>query len=155
MNLDASVPTLHDGPVDQVLGVADGWNVEETITLAKRLDGLGCEFIDVSSGGLLPEQKIITGPGYQVGFAAAVKAEVEMKVIAVGRITEPVQAESILQENQADMIGLARAILYNPRWPWAATIALGAEVQYAKQYQRAHPKTWAHPGAALPGNVIE
>ncbi len=150
-------------PDDRPLGVRvsatdwvdGGWDVDDTIVLAKRLDSLGCDFIDVSSGGLMPDQKIITGPGYQTRFAAAVKANVEMKVITVGQITEPRQAEEILRTNQADLIGVARIMLFNPHWPWKAAFELGADVWYPKQYERAHPDRWGHPGASAPGNVIE
>jgi 2,4-dienoyl-CoA reductase-like NADH-dependent reductase (Old Yellow Enzyme family) len=150
-------------PSDKPLGVRvsatdwveDGWDVEQTIALAKRLDLLGCDFMDVSSGGLVPEQKITAAPGYQVPLAAAIKAEVDMKIIAVGMITEPAHAEEILQKGQADMIGLARVILYNPRWPWMAAHELGAEATYPNQYARANPKGWGHPGVALPGNVMK
>lgn len=80
---------------DWIMG---GWTVDQSIALAKQLDELGCDFIDVSSGGLAPQQKVETGPGYQIGFAAAVKAAVhKMKVTAVGQITEPRQAETILR----------------------------------------------------------
>ena len=113
---------------------------------------MGCDFIDVSSGGLSPLQQIETGPGYQTGFAAAIKAEVTMKVITVGQITEPRQAETILRTGQADMIGLARIMLFNPRWPWLAAMELGAEADYARQYERAHPSKWAIAGASAPGN---
>jgi 2,4-dienoyl-CoA reductase-like NADH-dependent reductase (Old Yellow Enzyme family) len=103
----------------------------------------------------VPEQKIESGPGFQVGFATAVKAEVKMKVIAVGQITTPGQAEAILQADQADMIGFARIMLYNPRWPWVAAYELGADISYPKQYERAHPDRMHHSGVADPGNVIE
>ena len=134
---------------DWVLG---GWDLESSIVFAKRLDAMGCDFIDVSSGGLSPEQKIETGPGYQTGFAAAIKAGVTMKVITVGQITEARQAETILRTGQADLIGLARIMLYNPRWPWVAAQELGAEADYARQYERAHPSRWAIPGVSAPGN---
>lgn len=132
--------------------VTGGWDLASSVEFAKRLDAMGCDFIDVSSGGLSPDQKIESGPGYQVGFAARIKDVVKMKVIAVGQITEARQAETILRTGQADMIGLARIMLYNPRWPWAAAQELGAEAVYAKQYERAHPSRWAIPGASAPGN---
>jgi 2,4-dienoyl-CoA reductase-like NADH-dependent reductase (Old Yellow Enzyme family) len=134
--------------------VPGGWDLESSIVFAKRLDAMGCDFIDVSSGGLSPEQKIETGPGYQTGFAAAIKSEVTMKVVAVGQITEARQAETILRTGQADMIGLARAMLYNPRWTWAAAQELGACAHYPRQYERAHPSRWAIPGVSAPGNQI-
>ena len=147
-------------PDDSPLGVrisatdwiAGGWTLDQSIVLAKRLDELGCDFIDVSTGGLAPQQEVETGPGYQIGFAAAVKQAVKMKVTAVGQITEPRQAETILRSGQADMIGLARIALYNPRWPWAAAHELGIQLPYPQQYERAHPSRWSIPGASSPGN---
>ena len=132
--------------------VSGGWDLESSVIFAKRLDEMGCDFIDVSSGGLSPDQKIESGPGYQTGFAARIKSEVKMKVITVGQITEARQAETILRTGQADMIGLARIMLFNPRWPWQAAQELGADAIYAKQYERAHPSRWAIPGVSAPGN---
>ncbi|HEC0958210.1 TPA: tRNA-dihydrouridine synthase, partial [Klebsiella pneumoniae] len=97
-------------------------------------------FLHVSSGGLDERQKISVGPGYQVPFAAAIKAKVRMPVIAVGMITEPEQAESILRHRHADAIALARGILYDPRWPWHAAAALGDSVVPAAQYLRCEPR---------------
>tara|TARA_R110002110_G_scaffold58581_1_gene166502 strand:- start:1506 stop:2651 length:1146 start_codon:yes stop_codon:yes gene_type:complete len=147
-------------PEDKPLGirisasdwVTGGWDIESSVIFARRLDEMGCDFIDVSSGGLSPDQKIESGPGYQTGFAARIKSEVKMKVITVGQITEARQAETILRTGQADMIGLARIMLFNPRWPWLAAQELGAEAIYAKQYERAHPSRWAIPGVSAPGN---
>jgi len=133
--------------------IAGGWTVDQSITLAKQLDELGCDFIDVSTGGLAPQQQVETGPGYQIGFAAAIKNAIKnMKVTAVGQITEPRQAETILRSGQADMIGLARIALYNPRWPWVAAHELGIELDYPNQYERANPKRWSIPGVSSPGN---
>lgn len=132
--------------------VAGGWDLDSSVEFARRLDAMGCDFIDVSSGGLSPEQKIESGPGYQTGFAARIKAAVKMKVITVGQITDPRQAETILRTGQADMIGLARIMLFNPRWPWLAAHELGADAFYTRQYERAHPSRWAIPGASAPGN---
>ncbi len=149
-------------PADKPLGmrvsatdwVAGGWTLEETVQFARELDALGCDFMDVSSGGLSGEQQIETGPGYQTGFAAAVKAAVRMRIIAVGQVSNPHQAETILRTGQADMIGLARPMLYNPRWPWMAAEELGAKAFYPPQYERAQPGKWRLPGASAPGNVL-
>ncbi|WKE67441.1 NADH:flavin oxidoreductase/NADH oxidase [Gallaecimonas kandeliae] len=119
--------------------VEGGWDLEQSIELAKVLDERGCDFIHVSSGGLSPIQQIPVGPNYQVPQAQAIKAQVKMPVIAVGLITEPAQAEAILQEGRADAVALARGILFDPRWPWHAAAALGAKVKVAPQYQRAEP----------------
>ena len=122
--------------------VPGGWDQEQSETLAMILESRGCHFLHVSSAGLDERQKIEVSPGYQVPFAAAIKAKVQrMPVIAVGLITEPEQAESILRHNYADAIGLARGILYDPRWPWHAAAALGDSVVAAPQYLRCEPRT--------------
>jgi 2,4-dienoyl-CoA reductase-like NADH-dependent reductase (Old Yellow Enzyme family) len=120
--------------------VEGGWDLESTIAFAKALEALGCAAIHVSSGGVSPLQKITLGPGYQVPFAAAVKAAVAVPVIAVGMITEAEQAEAILVEGQADAVAMARAMLYDPRWPWHAAAKLGARVTAPKQYWRSQPR---------------
>ena len=123
--------------------VEGGWDLAQSIALAKALDARGCHYIHVSSGGLHPAQRIAVAPGYQVPFAEAIKREVAMPVIAVGLITEPQQAEDILVQGRADAIGLARAILYDPRWPWHAAAALGEEIAIAPQYLRSAPREHA------------
>ena len=101
-----------DKPIGYRVSATDwidgGWTVEETVSFARQLDTMGCDFIDVSSGGLDPQQDIETGPAYQTAFAAAVKSAVQMKVVTVGQITSPQQAESILRTGMADLIGVAR-----------------------------------------------
>jgi 2,4-dienoyl-CoA reductase-like NADH-dependent reductase (Old Yellow Enzyme family) len=133
--------------------VEGGWDLAQTIEFARALEARGCDFIDVSSGGLSGEQRIAVGPGYQTPFAAAIKAAVKMKVIAVGLITDPHQAEAILREGRADMIGLARAMLYDPRWPWHAAQALGVDLAYPRQYERGHPSRATGAGINAPGNA--
>jgi 2,4-dienoyl-CoA reductase-like NADH-dependent reductase (Old Yellow Enzyme family) len=120
--------------------VEGGWDLESTITFAKALQAIGCAAIHVSSGGVSPLQKIPLGPGYQAPFAAAVKAAVNIPVIAVGLITEAEQAEAILMEGQADAVALARAMLYDPHWPWHAAARLGAQVVAPRQYWRSQPR---------------
>jgi len=121
--------------------VDGGWDIEQSTTLAQILDLCGCQFLHVSSGGLDARQKIALEPGYQVPFAAAIKAaKVRMPVIAVGLITDPAQAESILRHNHADAVALARGILYEPRWPWHAAAALGDSITPAPQYLRCEPR---------------
>ncbi|MCU5775385.1 NADH:flavin oxidoreductase/NADH oxidase [Erwiniaceae bacterium BAC15a-03b] len=119
--------------------VEGGWDLQQSIALSKALEAMGCDYIHVSSGGLSPQQKISIGPGYQVPFAQAIKQQVAIPVIAVGLITQPEQAEAILQEGQADAIALARAMLYDPRWPWHAAAQLGAKVSAPPQYWRSEP----------------
>ena len=119
--------------------VADGLDIEQTVELARALKARGADFIHVSSGGVSPAQTIAIGPGYQVGFAARVKAETGLPTIAVGLITEARQAEAIVADGQADMVALARGLLYDPRWPWHAAAELGASVTAPKQYWRSLP----------------
>ncbi|WP_435168817.1 NADH:flavin oxidoreductase/NADH oxidase [Falsirhodobacter sp. 1013] len=121
--------------------VEGGWDVEGTIAFAKELEARGCAAIHVSSGGLHPDQKIPVGPSYQVPLSRAVKQAVSMPVVAVGLITEPEHAEAVLATGDADMIGIARGILYDPRWPWHAAAQLGAQLKPARQYLRCQPHT--------------
>lgn len=125
--------------------VEGGLSLEETITYAKKLEAAGCDFIDVSSGGNDPNQKIVLGPGYQVPFAEAIKKATtgKMTVMAVGLITEAEQAEEVVASGKADMVALARGFLDDPHWGWHAAYKLGAEVPVSNQYARATLKTWA------------
>ncbi len=120
--------------------VEGGWDLRDTIAFAQQLQARGCAAIHVSTGGVSPAQRITLGPGYQVPFAQAVKAQVDVPVIAVGMITEAEQAEAILHSGEADAVALARAILYDPRWPWHAAAKLGAQVFAPKQYWRCQPR---------------
>jgi 2,4-dienoyl-CoA reductase-like NADH-dependent reductase (Old Yellow Enzyme family) len=119
--------------------VEGGWDLEQSIAFAAELEQRGCQFIHVSSGGVSPLQKIPVGPGYQIEFAARIKQETSMPTIGVGLITEAKQAETIVQTGQADMVALARAMLYDPRWPWHAAAELGASVSAPPQYWRSQP----------------
>ncbi|CAM3982552.1 Oxidoreductase [Bordetella tumbae] len=116
--------------------VDGGWNEDETEELCQRLLPMGCDFFDISSGGLSSAQKITVHPGYQVPFAARIKKSVSVPVIAVGMITEPQQAEQILQEGSADMVALARQMLFEPHWPWRAAAQLKGQLQIPPQYLR-------------------
>lgn len=116
--------------------VAGGWDLEQTIVFVRALQERGCDFIDVSSGGLSPDQKIETGPGYQVPFSEAIKKATCMTTIAVGMITQPAQAEEIVGTGQADAVALARGFIRNPNWVWDAADALGAESFVPPEYQR-------------------
>lgn len=120
--------------------VEDGWDIEQTLAFAAALKVRGCDFLDVSTGGLSPQQKISLSPGYQVPFAERLKRDVGMPTIAVGLITEARHAESIVASGQADMVALARGILYDPRWPWHAAAELGAQVDAPPQYWRCQPR---------------
>jgi 2,4-dienoyl-CoA reductase-like NADH-dependent reductase (Old Yellow Enzyme family) len=119
--------------------VEGGWTIEETTELALLLAARGVDLIDVSSGGLHPAQQITVGPGYQVPFARDVRTKAEIATGAVGLITEPAQAQAILDEGSADVVLLARAGLREPAWPLRAAHELGipaADVPYPKQYTR-------------------
>jgi len=113
------------------------------VALAKRLGQHGCSAIHVTTGGVSPQQAIQIAPGFQVPYAQRVKAETGLTTIAVGLITEPQQAEDIIAKGEADAVSLARAMLYDPRWPWHAAAALGAQVPVPPQYRRAQPRE--HP----------
>jgi 2,4-dienoyl-CoA reductase-like NADH-dependent reductase (Old Yellow Enzyme family) len=119
-----------------------GWDIEQTIAFAQALEARDCAAIHVSSGGLAPAQQIPVGPSYQVPLARAVKKATRMPVIAVGLITEFEQAEAIVGTGDADLIALARTILYNPRWPWHAAAHFGARVKVPDQYLRSQPRQY-------------
>ena len=117
--------------------VEGGWDLPQTIELAKRLKVLGVDLIDCSSGGAAPRAKIPVGPGYQVPFAEAVRRDARIATGAVGAITDPEQAEKIVASGQADAVLLARQFLREPYWTQRAAAALGASAPWPKQYGRA------------------
>jgi 2,4-dienoyl-CoA reductase-like NADH-dependent reductase (Old Yellow Enzyme family) len=121
--------------------VEGGWDLLQTIEFAKELKKRGVDWIDVSSGGASPLQKIPLSPGYQVPFAKAVKEATGVTTVAVGLITEARQAEEIVSSGKADMVALARGMLYDPRWGWHAAAELGGEVDAPPQYWRSQPST--------------
>ena len=125
-----------------------GFTPDDAVAYARALKAEGCAYVTVSGGGVVLDAKIPVGPGYQVPFAERVKKETGIVTGAVGMITDPQQAEAIISNGQADFIALARAMLFNPRWPQHAAVALGVEVPYAPQYERAAPKVW-RPGRTL------
>ncbi len=125
--------------VSATVWVVGGWDLEQTCSFAAALKARGADWIDVSSGGLSPLQKITLGPGYQVPFAREIRATTGANTIAVGLITDPHQAESIVASGDADLVALARAMLYDPRWPWHAAAQLGATVDAPPQYWRSQP----------------
>lgn len=135
-------------PADKPLGVRisstdwvdGGWDLENSIVFARELKARGCDWIDCSSGGVSPQQKILLGPGYQVPFARRIRAEVGIATIGVGLITDTKQAEAIVASGDADMVAMARAMLYDPRWAWHAAAALGGEVHAPEQYWRCAPR---------------
>src|ERR1700677_3867228 len=114
-----------------------GWQIEDSIALAKNLKVEGVDLIDCSSGGLVPDAKIETKPGYQVPFAEKVRHGAQIKTAAVGFITEPKQADDIIRNGQADLVLLARQMLVDPYWPAHAAKALGRKITPPNQYLRA------------------
>jgi 2,4-dienoyl-CoA reductase-like NADH-dependent reductase (Old Yellow Enzyme family) len=118
-----------------------GWDVEETVEVSRHLKALGTDLVDVSSGGNVPQQSITIGPGYQVPFAKAVRDGAGIATGAVGLITEPAQAEQVLQDGAADVVLLARALLRDPHWPLRAAHELGDAVPWPAQYERARWRT--------------
>ncbi|WP_431300237.1 NADH:flavin oxidoreductase/NADH oxidase [Tabrizicola sp. BL-A-41-H6] len=138
-----------DKPVTIRISATDwiegGWDLPQSIVFCRALRAVGCDMIHVSSGGLDQRQAIVTGPGYQVDFCAAIRQEAEIPTMAVGQITEPMQAETILRSGQADMVALARGMLWDPRWPWRAAVALGEDIALPSPYARANPALRAKP----------
>ena len=124
--------------------VDGGWDPAQSLVFARALLSRGLSFLHVSSGGVSPQQKIPIGPGYQVGLAETLRRETGLPTLAVGLITEAEQAEAIVASGQADLVALARGILFDPRWPWHAAAQLGATVEAPPQYWRSQPRGMAN-----------
>ena len=135
----------NDKPVGVKISATDwvegGWDLAQSIEYAKELKARGVDWIDVSSGGVSPLQKIPLAPGYQVPFAERIREATSVTTMAVGLITEAKQAEEIVASGKADMVALARAMLYDPRWGWHAAAELGGQVEAPPQYWRSQPST--------------
>ena len=144
LEIFSAVRKAYSGVLGVRLSASDwidgGWDCAQSAVFVQQLQDLGCSFIHVSSGGVSPQQKIALGPNYQVGFASEIRKAVGMPTVAVGLITEAQQAEAILQAGDADLIALARAFLYQPRWGWQAAAALGGQVQAHPAYWRCLPR---------------
>jgi 2,4-dienoyl-CoA reductase-like NADH-dependent reductase (Old Yellow Enzyme family) len=117
--------------------VEGGWDLGQSIEFARRLRALGVDLIDCSSGGSSPAQVVPEAPGYQVTFADAIRREAGIATGAVGLITSPHQAETILTTGQADAVFLARELLRDPYWPLRAAHELGDDIAWPVQYARA------------------
>jgi 2,4-dienoyl-CoA reductase-like NADH-dependent reductase (Old Yellow Enzyme family) len=117
----------------------DGWDIDQSIALAKQLGQLGVDLIDCSSGGSIAGATVPLGPGYQVPFAARIRDEAGIPTGAVGLITTPGQADAIIREGKADCVLLAREMLRDPYWPLHAAQALGHATTWPAQYLRAAP----------------
>ncbi len=129
--------------------VEGGWDLEDAVALAGALKEAGCDYVVVSSGGNNAAQKIEIGPGYQVPFAKAVRARTGLTTMAVGMITDARQAETLIREESADLVALARAFLADPRWALRAAATLGAAPPFsAPQYERALTTIGYPPGTA-------
>jgi 2,4-dienoyl-CoA reductase-like NADH-dependent reductase (Old Yellow Enzyme family) len=143
-----------DKPVGVKVSATDwvdrGWDLEQTIAFARELKKRGADWVTASSAGISPQQKIVLGPGYQVPFAEAIKDAADVTMVAVGLITDAQQAEEIVSSGKADLVALARAILYDPRWGWHAAAQLGGTVIAPPQYWRAPP----HQHKELFGDVV-
>ena len=137
----------HDKPMGVRISATDwvegGWTIEDSIALVRRLKAAGCDWIDTSSGGISPAQKIPLGPGYQVPLAREIRRATSIATMAVGLITEAKQAEAIVAAGDADLVAMARAMLWDPRWPWHAAAALGAQIRAPQQYWRSAPRNAA------------
>ena len=116
--------------------VEGGWDLEQSVMLARELRAAGVDLVDCSSGGTVPDAKVPLAPGYQVPFAAAIRERAEVATGAVGLITEPAQAEAIVADGKADLVLLGREMLRNPYWPLKAARALGAQGSWPVQYLR-------------------
>lgn len=115
-----------------------GWDLPQSIEFCKALKKLDVDLVDTSSGGNVPHAKIPVGPGYQVNFAAEIRRQAAIPTAAVGMISEPAQAEAILEQGQADAILMAREFLREPYFPFTAAKALGVKLDYVPiQYGRA------------------
>lgn len=136
---EGKVMGLRLSAIDWVDG---GLTIEESVEVAKAFKEAGCDFIDVTTAGMDPRQKITVGPGYQVPFAEQIKKEAGIPVMAVGMITEPEQAEEIVASGKADMVAIARGVMDDPHWAWHAAQRLGVETVYPDQYIRCRPDIW-------------
>lgn len=117
--------------------VRDGWNIEQAVQLALWLKESGVDLIDCSGGGNIADAIIPLGPGYQVPFSQKIKKEADILTGAVGLITSPTQAETIIRTGQSDIVILAREMLRNPYWPLKAAKQLNVDVDWPVQYLRA------------------
>ena len=117
--------------------VPGGWDLEQSVELARLLAPLGVDLIDCSSGGIMPGVAIPVGPGYQVEIAERIRRDARIPTAAVGLITSAEQADAIVRSGQADMVFLARQLLRDPYWPLHSARTLGARATWPVQYQRA------------------
>jgi 2,4-dienoyl-CoA reductase-like NADH-dependent reductase (Old Yellow Enzyme family) len=122
-----------------------GWMVQDAVVYARELEARGCDYVTVSGGGVVLDAKVPAAPGYQVPYAEQIRRETGITTGSVGLISSPQHAEQIVASGKADFVSLARGMLFDPRWPWHAALALGVDIEYPPQYERCNPKLW--PGA--------
>jgi 2,4-dienoyl-CoA reductase-like NADH-dependent reductase (Old Yellow Enzyme family) len=147
--------------LSSVDGLEGGWTLDDSIAFSRELKAIGADIIDCSSGGITgpataARVAIPRGPGYQVPFADAIRKEVGIPTIAVGLITDPAHAESILNEGKADIIAIGRQALQDPNWPLNAALALGVDPEFNKwpvQHGWWLARRAGIPPAAWPGNT--
>lgn len=147
-----SVRNAWSGPLFVRISATDwvegGWNIEESVELARILKLAGVDLIDVSSGGLAAQARIPAGPGYQVPFAGRIRREADVPTAAVGMITGAEQAAQIVRNGEADLVLLARELLRDPYWPLHAAAKLDRATSWPVQYLRAaRPGTPARSGS--------
>jgi 2,4-dienoyl-CoA reductase-like NADH-dependent reductase (Old Yellow Enzyme family) len=144
----AAVRAAYDGVIGMRVSATDwvegGFVPEEAVIFANRLKESQISYMHVSSGGVASGQKIPVGPGYQLPFAKLIKEQTGIPTIAVGMITDPHQAEKVLEDGQADLVAFARAFLYKPRWGWEAAAVLSGQVEAVEQYWRCLPREHQH-----------
>jgi 2,4-dienoyl-CoA reductase-like NADH-dependent reductase (Old Yellow Enzyme family) len=116
--------------------VDDGWNLIDSVELCAQLKALGVDLVDVSTGGNVHNAPIKATPGFQVPFATAIRAETGIMTTAVGLITEPEQADHIIQTGEADAVFMAREFLRNPRFPLLAAQKLGVAIKWPRPIER-------------------
>ncbi len=137
-----------------------GWTIDDSVPLARALGERGVDLVDVSSGGMVPHAQVPVAPGYQVPFAARIRTEAGIPTAAVGMITEPSQANAIIERGEADLVLLAREMLRDPYWPLHAATAFSDAASWPKQYLRAAPSdspartAISRPEAAEGGDLV-
>jgi len=117
--------------------VEGGWDLEQSVALARELRRLGVDLIDCSAGGIVSGVRVPLAPGYQVPFAERIRREAEIATAAVGLITDSAQADAIIREARADLVLLGRQLLREPHWPLRAALELGVDIEWPAQYRRA------------------
>lgn len=132
---------------------AGGWDLEQSVGLARTMGPLGVDLVDCSSAGIAPGEAIPAGPGYQTEFAARIRREAGIRTGAVGMITSPTQADQVIRSGQADIVLLGRQMLRDPYWPLRAARELGHPAPWPAQYLRAAPKDSAKREAADRGEA--